>query len=344
MKKAPTKFTKGLKAASAAGKLDNNPKFKSAVDSAPMKTDLSKRKRVVKEKEIDPQTGGTITYKKKYRKSGELKKYKIRDPKGEAGEQYSKMKKYKGGALKEGKKYFEKAPTGLFKMNKDNAPMMRMDPSAMKAMGKPVSPMNIGGRKERKKFKDYESRTFKETDVFEPTRFSAEEKQKGAGAASEFFGKKAGKSKMTNKLKVVDTVTNTVKPKGSKGGKLVKTKEFKTDRKGNIKKTKAKNKATKGVFRGKRTIDIDSFGLQNRKEKAANFNPVGDVGDAQFKGYGSGKRKHKSGARKATLITKGKKAGLIQEKERRKSGIGYRKTGRTAFDPTVAEAEKERKA
>tara|TARA_R100000231_G_scaffold10088_2_gene12334 strand:+ start:532 stop:1140 length:609 start_codon:yes stop_codon:yes gene_type:complete len=130
-------FNAGLRAASKAGKLDNNPKFKSAVDSAPMKTDLSKRKRVIKEKEIDPQTGGTITYKRKYRKSGELKKYKIRDPKGEPGEKYSKMKKYKGGALKEGKKYGEKGPTGLFKMNKDNAPMMRMDASAMKKMGSP---------------------------------------------------------------------------------------------------------------------------------------------------------------------------------------------------------------
>ena len=34
-KKAPTKFTKGLKAASAAGKLDKNPKFKAAVDNSP---------------------------------------------------------------------------------------------------------------------------------------------------------------------------------------------------------------------------------------------------------------------------------------------------------------------
>ena len=34
-KKSPTKFNKGLKAASAAGKLDNNPKFKAAVDKSP---------------------------------------------------------------------------------------------------------------------------------------------------------------------------------------------------------------------------------------------------------------------------------------------------------------------
>ena len=37
MKKAPTKFNKGLKEASAAGKLDKNPKFKAAVDSSPAK-------------------------------------------------------------------------------------------------------------------------------------------------------------------------------------------------------------------------------------------------------------------------------------------------------------------
>ena len=37
MKKAPAKFNKGLKAASKAGKLDNNPKFKAAVDAAPAK-------------------------------------------------------------------------------------------------------------------------------------------------------------------------------------------------------------------------------------------------------------------------------------------------------------------
>tara|TARA_R100001510_G_C7451604_1_gene76237 strand:+ start:38 stop:430 length:393 start_codon:yes stop_codon:yes gene_type:complete len=36
-KKAPMNFNAGLRAASKAGKLDNNPKFKKAVDNAPMK-------------------------------------------------------------------------------------------------------------------------------------------------------------------------------------------------------------------------------------------------------------------------------------------------------------------
>jgi len=39
---APMNFNAGLKAASKAGKLDNNPKFKAAVDSAPM--DMKKKK------------------------------------------------------------------------------------------------------------------------------------------------------------------------------------------------------------------------------------------------------------------------------------------------------------
>jgi len=38
-KKAPMNFNAGLRAASKAGKLDNNPKFKAAVDNAPMKKD-----------------------------------------------------------------------------------------------------------------------------------------------------------------------------------------------------------------------------------------------------------------------------------------------------------------
>ena len=47
VKKAPTKFNKGLKAASAAGKLDNNPKFKKAVDASPaqMKKSAMKMKK-----------------------------------------------------------------------------------------------------------------------------------------------------------------------------------------------------------------------------------------------------------------------------------------------------------
>ena len=44
MKKAPAKFNPGLKAASASGKLDKNPKFKAAVDGSPMEMKKSAMK------------------------------------------------------------------------------------------------------------------------------------------------------------------------------------------------------------------------------------------------------------------------------------------------------------
>ena len=97
------------------------------VINSPNKLKKDKRKRIIKEKEIDPETGGTIRYKKKYRKSGELKKYKIRDPKGKVGEKYSKFKKDKAGNIKDG----EHHPSGLFKMKK--SPMKKMDPPATQA-------------------------------------------------------------------------------------------------------------------------------------------------------------------------------------------------------------------
>ena len=44
MKKAPAKFNKGLKAASASGKLDKNPKFKAAVAGNPIKMKKAAKK------------------------------------------------------------------------------------------------------------------------------------------------------------------------------------------------------------------------------------------------------------------------------------------------------------
>lgn len=47
-KKSPAKFNKGLKKASADGKLDNNPKFKAAVDASPMNMKETKGKKKLK--------------------------------------------------------------------------------------------------------------------------------------------------------------------------------------------------------------------------------------------------------------------------------------------------------
>ena len=57
-KKSAAKFNKGLKAASASGKLNKNPKFKAAVDAAPTKM---KKKSSAKIKKKSP----SKMYKKK---------------------------------------------------------------------------------------------------------------------------------------------------------------------------------------------------------------------------------------------------------------------------------------
>lgn len=56
LKKSPYKFNAGLKEAAAEGKLDENPKFKDAVESSPAKKtiDPPKGKKKSKSKDIDP--------------------------------------------------------------------------------------------------------------------------------------------------------------------------------------------------------------------------------------------------------------------------------------------------
>jgi len=201
-------------------------------------------------------------------------------------------------------------------------------------------------------------------DPMEPTRYSKEQKQAGAGSSAEFFRKEGGDLKKGKRLRQVsgDRVLTTKTPgdfvkQKRQGAKVQKVEEFKADKKGKIKKTKLKDTAKKSITGKKRTIKLDSYraksGKQIRASKQAEkegkdpslaANPIGDVGDAQFTGYGSGKKTHKSGARKATLTTRGKKAGLVEEKERRKSGIGYRKTGRSYVDDAYVRSQKQAKA
>lgn len=59
LNKSPYKFNAGLKEAAAEGKLDENPKFKAAVESSPAKKkDNGKKAKLISEKK-DPKTGVT---------------------------------------------------------------------------------------------------------------------------------------------------------------------------------------------------------------------------------------------------------------------------------------------
>ena len=77
LKKSPYKFNAGLKKAAAEGKLDNNPKFKDAVESSPAKKkEDGKPKKEVKAQSItyDPASGTTTrTFS-----DADVKKYNIK--------------------------------------------------------------------------------------------------------------------------------------------------------------------------------------------------------------------------------------------------------------------------
>jgi hypothetical protein len=207
---------------------------------------------------------------------------------------------------------------------------------------------------------------YKEDDApHEPTKYSKEEKQAGAGSSLEFYRKEGGDTKTKKVIKKGKTQKDTkwsgktgdVVTGGGMKNTLYVDEEVKKDRKGKTKKTKYKDTAKKSITGKKRTIELDSYGTRNIKQERASkeaekegkdpsvaANPYEDVGEAQFTGHGSGKKTHKSGARKATLTTRGKHAGRVEEKERRKSGIGYRKTGRSYVDDAYVESQKQAKA
>ena len=85
-KKSPAKFNKGLKKASAEGKLDNNPKFKAAVDASPAKqidppkkqkakgtlVKSTKRQKISGTKTVSPKKGNYLTKKMVNAKTGEV--------------------------------------------------------------------------------------------------------------------------------------------------------------------------------------------------------------------------------------------------------------------------------
>tara|TARA_R100001594_G_scaffold20540_1_gene39785 strand:+ start:1155 stop:2078 length:924 start_codon:yes stop_codon:yes gene_type:complete len=223
--------------------------------------------------------------------------------------------------------------------------------------------------KTSRKRREIEKAMYKEDDAPNvPTRYSKEQQEAGAGSSREFFRKEGGDTKTGTKYSIgktyqkMDGTTRTKKMGPEKGTAKAVTAVLaedytKTDRKGKVKKTRYKDTARKSITGKKRTIDIDSYGNRNIKQERASkqaekegkdpslaANPYKDVGDARFTGEGSGKKTHKSGARRATLTTRGKHKGRVEEKERRKSGIGYRKTGRSYIDEGYIESQKQAKA
>ena len=100
-------------------------------------------------------------------------------------------------------------------------------------------------------------------DPMEPTRYSKEQKQAGAGSSAEFFRKEGGDLKKGKRLRMVSG--DMVFPIGGpgqfvkqkkQGAKVRAVEEFKADKKGKIKKTKLKDTAKKSITGKKRTIKV----------------------------------------------------------------------------------------
>ena len=214
------------------------------------------------------------------------------------------------------------------------------------------SPLEKGGRRTKKTVKTkqaIEDAMYSEDDVInEPTKYSDQDKKEGAGSSTEFYQIEGGDTKTKKKYRIglsdrkIDGSLRTYKTgkKKDQAGKkvlaILSEDVVKTDRKGKTKKTKYKDTAKKSLFGKKRSIQLDSYAKQEAEAKKTGVDPseITDFGETKFTGEYKKplKEKDKKRKRKATLTTRGKNAGKIEEKIKRWHGIGYRKTGRVIED------------
>jgi hypothetical protein len=157
---------------------------------------------------------------------------------------------------------------------------------------------------------------------------SEEELAAGGGAASDFYGTekkttgKKWKRRGTGEAKI-NPLTGFART--DKRGKTKTKKKF-------VKEdvVKDKNKAKKNIFTGKRSKKIDSIGKQEKYYGKENqfSNPLTET--YKFTGLDKkGKEVRKWAKRKAVFNPK---TGELEEKVKRKSGIGYKRTGRKIKD------------
>tara|TARA_R100000700_G_C3160733_1_gene136894 strand:+ start:531 stop:1298 length:768 start_codon:yes stop_codon:yes gene_type:complete len=157
---------------------------------------------------------------------------------------------------------------------------------------------------------------------------SEEELAAGGGSASDFYGtEKKTTGKRWKRKNTSDPKINPLTgfARSDRHGKTKTRKRF-------IKEdvVKDKNKAKKNIFTGKRSRKIDSIGKQERLYGKENKygNPLTET--YKFTGLDKkGKEVKKWAKRKAVFNPK---TGELEEKVRRKSGIGYKRTGRKIKD------------
>jgi len=164
--------------------------------------------------------------------------------------------------------------------------------------------------------------------------YTPEQKKAGAGASLDFLGTE---KKYKKKRKIVD---NTQKQK-----KNIFTGFGKYDKKGRAKYkkmigtetvAKSKKKAKKNIFTGKYSKKIESVDSQTKRKSQDDPAKRNTATNFEFTGTDKkGKEVDVNRKRKAVFNPK---TGVVEEKIKRKSGIGYKRTGRKVNDDAYTSA------
>jgi len=175
----------------------------------------------------------------------------------------------------------------------------------------------------------------------DPKAITDEQRVSGSAAATQFYGTRNVGSK---KIKISRTGKHKKKNLGLsefgkyKDGKAVKRLKVSIA----PGKTKKKNVAKKNILTGKRTIKMLSVKGQKKAQESGFEGNFGDTRNVKFQFTGKdkkGKIVDDNAKRKAVFNPK---TGIIEEKVKRKSGIGYRKTGRKLTDDVYVSRAREK--
>ena len=161
-------------------------------------------------------------------------------------------------------------------------------------------------------------------------QYSEEEMASGAGQAARFYGKEKVSKK---KIKISRSGKHKKKNLGlSEFGKYKDGKPVQRLKVSTTPTSKDKKAAKKNIITGKRTKKIASIKEQKNMKQQGRGNPV----EFEFTGLDKkGKKVDVNRKRKAVFNPK---TGEIAEKVKRKSGIGYKKTGRKLVDDVYVSA------
>lgn len=197
----------------------------------------------------------------------------------------------------------------------------------MSALKKDIDPPHASTpepEKKSKKIKKIDQPKLGLTGEINTGDFSEKEMASGQGQAQRFYG-----TEKVSKKKIKISRSGKHKKKNLGLSKFGKYKDGKAVQRLKVSvegKSKDKKAAKKNIITGKRTKKIASIKEQKNMKQQGRGNPV------QFEFTGTDKKGKKVDVNRKRKAVFNPKTGEIAEKVKRKSGIGYRKTGRKVVD------------